>query len=116
MAYTSVSGRKPFERASKIAHSQIVNDPHVIDFVNHCVLPKPPQPAALRSQLESIPSQTGRLQAVIAIDGGMTETFVRREFPSASIGFVAMGPLLLRLDDLRDLDRMPFIGPDDMAR
>jgi hypothetical protein len=116
MAYTSVSGRKPFERASKIAHSQIVNDPHVIDFVNQCVLPRPPQPAALRSQLESIPRQTGRLQAVIAIDGGMTETFVRSEFPSASIGFVAMGPLLLRLEDLRDLDRMPFIGPDDMAR
>jgi hypothetical protein len=46
----------------------------------------------------------------------MTETYIREDFPSASIGFVAMGPLLLRLADLDDLDAMPFIGPDDIGR
>jgi hypothetical protein len=116
VAYGSVRGRKPFERASKIAHSQIVNDPQVVEFIEHSELPTPPEPAKLRAYIEGIPPASGRLQAVIAIDGGMTETFVRSEFPSASIGFMTMGPLLLRLEDLRDLDQMPFIGPDDMAR
>jgi hypothetical protein len=116
VAYGSVAGRKPFERASKIAHSQIINDRQVIDFLEHSELPTPPEPTELKAYVEEIPAESGRLQAVIAIDGGMTETFVRSEFPSASIGFITMGPLLLRLEDLSELDQMPFIGPDDMAR
>jgi hypothetical protein len=116
VAYGSVHSRKPFERASKIAHSQIINDPQVVAFVEQSELPAPPEPAKLRTYIETIPADSGCLQAVIAIDGGMTETFVRSEFPSASIGFITMGPLLLRLDDLRELDEMPFIGPEDMAR
>ncbi len=116
MAYGSVHGRKPFERASKIAHSQIINDPQVVQFIEHSKLPEPPTGSALRANIEAIPPESGRVQAVIAIDGGLTETFVRSQFPSASIGFITMGPLLLRLDDLRELDQMAFIGPDDMAR
>ena len=116
MAYGSVRGRKPIERASKIAHSQIINDPQVIQFIEQSELPEPPTATELRANVESMPSESGRVQAVIAIDGGLTETFVRGQFPSASIGFITMGPLLLRLDDLRELDEMPFIGPDDMAR
>jgi hypothetical protein len=46
----------------------------------------------------------------------MTEAPVRKEFPSASIAFMTFGPLLLDLKDLRELDRRPFIGPEDMAR
>lgn len=116
MAYSSVKGRRPFERASKIAHSQIVNDPGVIEFVNNCELPAQPANDAVRTYVHDMPPATGRLQAVIAIDGGMTETFVQSRFPSASVAFTMLGPLLLRLDDLSDLDSMPFIGPDDMAK
>ncbi len=116
MGYNSSRGRKPFERASKIGHSEIINDPAVIDFVDACVLPGPPETSALETLLENIPPGTDHITTVIAIDGGMTETYVRPEFPSAAIGFLALGPLLLRLEDLADLDDLPFIGPDDMAR
>jgi hypothetical protein len=116
MAYSRVRGRRPYERASKIAHSEIINDPQVVDFVEACVLPAAPEPGSLTKKLEAIPPSSGRITTVIAIDGGLTETYVREEFPSASIAFVAMGPLLLRLADLYDLDAMPFIGPDDMGR
>lgn len=116
MGYSSSRGRKPFERASKIGHSEIVNDPAVVNFVDDCVLPGPPGTGALDALIETIPPATDRITTVIAIDGGMTETYVRSEFPSAAIGFLALGPLLLRLEDLADLDLMQFIGPDDMAR
>jgi hypothetical protein len=116
MAYSQVRGRRPFERASKIGHSEIINDPEVVAFVKACALPAAPPPGSLDEKLEEIPPSTGRITTVIAIDGGLTETYVREEFPSASIAFVAMGPLLLSLSDLDELDAMPFIGPEDMRR
>lgn len=116
MGYSSVRARKPFERASKITQSEIINDPMVVEFVGACVLPEPPENSDLESLLEAVPPASDRISTVIAIDGGMTETFVRAEYPSASILFVALGPLLLRLEDLGELDKLPFIGPDDMAK
>jgi hypothetical protein len=116
MAYSQVRGRRPYERASKIGHSEIINDPEVVAFVEACVLPAAPGVGSLEKKLEQIPLSSGRITTVIAIDGGLTETHVREEFPSASIAFVAMGPLLLQLADLDELDAMPFIGPDDMSR
>lgn len=116
MGYSNSRGRKPFERASKVGHSEIINDPEVIAFVDACVLPAPPDNSSLDGLLDRVPDSSDRITTVIAIDGGMTETYVRAEFPSASIAFVALGPLLLRLEDLEELDHLPFIGPDDMAR
>jgi len=116
MPYRQVRGRRPFERASKIAHTEIINNPAVRDFVENCQLPDPPSEAELRDLLVEIPPASDRLKAVIAVDGGMTETWVRDEYPSASVAFFTLGPLLLRLEDLADLDKMPFIGPEDMQR
>jgi hypothetical protein len=59
---------------------------------------------------------TSEVSAVIAIDGGYTETYVREEYPSASIAFFNFGPLLFDLADLRALDRKRFIAPEDLAR
>jgi hypothetical protein len=116
MPYWQVKGRRPFERASKIAHAEIINNPLVQQFVQGCTLPSAPPPEDLKVKLLELPEASGRISAVIAIDGGMTETYVREEFPTASIAFIAVGPLLLRLEDLADLDRQPFIGPEDMQR
>ena len=54
--------------------------------------------------------------AVIAIDGGYTETFVREEYPSACIAFFTFGPLLFNLADLRALDSKRFIAPEDLQK
>jgi hypothetical protein len=40
MAYTSVRGRKPMERASKIAHTEIINNPDVQAYLEGCSIPK----------------------------------------------------------------------------
>lgn len=116
MPYQKIRGRRPFERASKIAHVEIMNNPAVRAFVHDCQLPAPPGEAELTSRLVEIPPASDRLQTVIAVDGGMTETWIRDEYPSASVTFFTLGPLLLRLEDLADLDSMPFIAPEDMQR
>jgi hypothetical protein len=60
--------------------------------------------------------QSTEVTAVIAIDGGYTETFVREEFPSASIVFFTFGPLFFKLSDLRSLDHQRFIAPEDLRK
>lgn len=116
MAYGKIQGRKPFERASKIAHTEILNNPDVQEFVNGCTLPSAPPGAQLAALQKPIPSAERRIQSVIAVDGGMTEVSVRKAFPSASVAFLTFGPLMLDLKDLEILDRQPFIGPEDMAK
>lgn len=116
MGYAQVKGRKPFERASKIAHSEILNNPDVQAFVEGCTLPSEPEGGDLENLQKPLPIAQSRIEAVIAVDGGMSEAAIRREFPSASITFMTFGPLLLELKDLEILDDQPFIGPEDMAR
>ena len=41
MAYTSLRGRKPLERASKILHANVINNPQVQEFTSQCAIPKP---------------------------------------------------------------------------
>ncbi len=116
MAYSQVKGRRPFERASKIAHSEILNNPTVQAFVRGCTLPAAPPGDALPSLLQQLPKGDERITTVIAVDGGSTEVPVRKEFPSAAIAFITFGPLLLSLHDLAEVDKQPFIGPEDMVR
>lgn len=116
MGYGQARGRRPLERASKIAHTEVLNNPFVQEFVTGCTLPAPPGDPDLKARLQDLPAGDGRVKSIIAIDGGMTEVSVRKEFPSASIAFMTFGPLLLSLGDLAEVDRQPFIGPEDMAR
>ena len=104
------------ERASKASHTEIIKNPAVQDFLQSGEPPERPEPPASKNRLVAVPGSSGRLTAVIAVDGGMTETFVREEFPSAAIVFMTFGPLLIKLQDLSDVDTLRFIGPDDMAK
>jgi hypothetical protein len=110
-------GRKPIERASKIAHVEIIKNADVQAYVSQCILPSAPNPESLDSLVTYLGEvDTGAVSAVIAIDGGFTETYVREEYPSASIAFFTFGPLLFELADLRALDTKRFIAPGDLAR
>ncbi len=116
MGYSS-KGRKPIERASKIAHIEIIKNADVQAYISQCILPGPPDPASLDSLLRDAQVvDTSEVTTVIAVDGGFTETFVREEYPSASITFFTFGPLLFRLSDLRQLDTKRFIAPDDLQK
>ena len=117
MAYASVRGRKPAERASKISHTEIIANPAVQDLLAECTIPQPAVPSVVAELAQPAPtSDTERIQRVVAVDGGYRETSVREEYPSAAITFFTFGPLLFELDDLRELDDMPFVAPEDIAR
>ena len=84
MAYAS-KGRKPIERASKITHAEIIKNPHVQRFIGQCVLPAAPDPGSLQAMLHRLEeADTSETAAVIAIDGGFTETYVREEYRTVS--------------------------------
>jgi len=113
----SSKGRKPIERASKIAHVEIIKNPNVQAYIDQCIIPSAPDSLFLEPYLTILDNvDTSEVSAVIAIDGGFTETFVREEYPSASITFFTFGPLLFELSDLRSLDCKRFIAPEDLAR
>jgi hypothetical protein len=114
MGYGS-AGRRPIERASKAAHSEVIRNPLVRACIDDCVPPGPPPIQDLKALFTTAPSGTGKVTAVIAIDGGYTVAPIREEYPSASIAFFTFGPLLFNLSDLAALDKQPFIGPEDMA-
>jgi hypothetical protein len=118
MAYTSLKGRKPAERASKISHGEIINNAAVKDLLAKCMVPEAAAESliAILAQAVSPAAMEHRIQAVVAVDGGYRETSVRDEFPSAAITFFTFGPLLFKLEDLRELDAQPFLAPEDMAR
>ena len=98
MAYGQIKGRKPFERASKIAHTEILSNPDVQAFVAGCTLPSAPPGAQLEALQKPLPAAEKRITTVIAVDGGLTEVAVRKEFPSASVAFMTFGPLMLKLE------------------
>jgi hypothetical protein len=116
MGYNQVKGRRPFERASKIAHTTVLNNPDVQEFVESCVLPSAPENSQIEALQKSLPKVKTRIEHVIAVDGGMTEVVVRKELPSAAMAFMTFGPLTLKLSDLSEIDIQPFIAPEDMAR
>jgi NurA domain len=117
MAYSSLRGRKPLERASKISHANVINNPQVQEFINQCAVPQAAEQAVLAELLQDVPPLTEpRVRAVVAVDGSFREVSIRDDFPSSAVTFFAFGPLLFRLEELRKLDKQAFIAPEDLAR
>lgn len=116
MAYSS-NGRKPMERASKISHAEIINNPAVLGFLEDCILPGLSDPREITAMTVPIMrTDGGSLKNIVALDGGFTETFVKDDFPSSSLTFYNFGPLLFKLDDLNAIDAQDFIDPRDLAK
>jgi hypothetical protein len=117
MAYTTVRGRKPMERASKISHGEIINNDAVQELLAKCAVPKAADQAVVAELAQDVPApESDRIRHVVAVDGGYREAAVREEFPAAAITFFTFGPLLFKLEDLRELDAQPFLAPEDLAR
>jgi len=118
MGYVSRSGRRPAENASKSSHSYIINDPVVVDFIGKCDLPKQASDIKLHNHhiVEIDEVIKNPINHVIAIDGGYSEVYVKREFPSSTITFFQFGALVFNVSDLNEIAEQPFIDPEDMAK
>lgn len=118
MGYTSKHGRRPAEFASKSAHSHIINDKELKDFLSECNLPKLAEDVNF-DECNCISHKSvarNPIRNVVAIDGGYTEVAVQTGFPSSMVGFFQIGALIFSIEDLEGLDRQPFIDPDDMTK
>jgi hypothetical protein len=118
MGYTSKRGRRPDEYASKSAHTHVIKDTSVQEFLAGCNLPKRAEAVTLPHKLlaEYMPVQENPIRHVIAIDGGYSEVAVQTEFPSATICFFQFGSIIFSVQDLEGIGKQPFIDPDDMEK
>lgn len=118
MGYSNRYGKRPFEFASKSAHSQVIKDATVQQFLSACSLPKSAEAVSIPSKL-CVPLQSidpDPIHHVIAVDGGFHEVPVRTEFPSATICFYQFGALIFDTADLEHLAVQPFIDPEDVQK
>ena len=118
MGYTTRTGRRPNEYASKSAHAYVIKDPTVQAFLAGCETPKKAECVDLSKQEHLLADKyvSNPIKHVIAIDGGYSEVIVRPEFPSATICFFQFGALIFGMDDLESLEQSPFIDPEDMGK
>jgi hypothetical protein len=116
--YRSRSGRRPDEYASKSAHTHIIQDATVQQFLSQCDIPKKADEIDLRRHkiVDFSPVLPNPLEHVIAVDSGYSDVSVQKEFPSAKIGFFQFGALTFSMADLEALGRSEFIDPDDVAK
>ena len=118
MSYGNEYSNKPFERASKTAHTSIINDPVVKKFLNDCQIPPSKDDIDENDmQLQFVETiKNNSIKNVITIDGGYTNVVVKEEFPSSTIAFFQFGALFFKYQDLLSLKENPFIDPDDFAK
>ncbi len=118
MSYTSKNGRRPNEYASKTSHGYIIQDPEVSEFLDKCNLPKMADdvdvPTNLQFSLDALESNP--IKHIVAVDGGRSEVFVRKDFPSSTLTFFQFGALFFKTEDLEAISKKAFIDPEDMAK
>lgn len=118
MSYSSKDGRRPNEYASKSSHGYIIRDPEVVEFLDKCNLPKAAEDVDVPTNLQFIlePVQNNPIKNIVAVDGGRSEVFVKKDFPSSTLTFFQFGALIFKTEDLEAISKKTFIDPEDIAK
>ncbi len=118
MGYSNNQTNKPFERASKTAHTAILNDKAVQEFVNKCRIPISESNNTDIGDIKTFIKKTNKkqIQNIVAIDGGYTNVIIKPDFPSATMAFFQFGVLFFKNEDLINIEQKPFIDPSDMSK
>lgn len=115
MSYSS-AGRKPFEKASKSSHHHIINDETVQIALSKFYVPKALPEASISDLTILHKPQEHFLEHVVAIDGGYTETLLKTGYPNASLHFFQFGALYFKTEDLKYIQQLKHIAPEDMQK
>ena len=118
MSYGNKYSNKPFESASKISHTNIINDKKVQNFLSKCRIPpyyKEINSEDFKFQLFENLSENP-IKNIITIDGGYTNIYINEDYPSSTIAFFQFGALFFKYEDLINLKNKPFIDPEDMSK
>ena len=118
MSYGNDYSNKPFERASKTSHTNIINDTAVQSFLSKCNIPPYHEEIDDKDiELHMLEEPTENpIKNIITVDGGYTNVFVKEDFPSSTIAFFQFGALFFKHQDLLNLKEKPFIDPDDFSK
>lgn len=117
MGFNSMRNRKPFEMASMINHSQIIQNRSVQNFIDSCIIPKTNlnninYPSGISADI----SKMKNIKYIISVDGGYSETYIDKGFPSTALAFFNFGVLLFKLEDLENIDQSTIINPEDLKK
>ncbi len=107
-----------FERGSLIAHSYIINDEEVKQYLNSCEIPVEAEDVDLDKSLKHdiIYPETNTIEFIVAVDGESTTIPVKKSFPSSLITFFQFGSLLIKGSDLDEMEKKPFVSPSDINK
>lgn len=107
-----------FERLNKTAHSFIINDDKVKEYLENCKIPVEVENVTLdKSLLHKIEyPQTNSIEFIITVDGTIDTIPVKKTFPSSLISFFQFGSLLIKLSDLEQMKKKPFVSPSDIKK
>jgi hypothetical protein len=117
VGYSSKSGKRPFEGASKASHQFIINDAEVKQLIEQLyIMPRAPASSLATSLCSITAPETNPVDHIIAVDGGYAEAVIEKDFPSRLVHFLQFGALWFRREDLLEVEESRFIAPEDMSR
>jgi hypothetical protein len=114
MAYTS-SGRLPIERASKLGHVKIIQDPQIQRLLEAFEQIEPAQEGAFGECTGTLDlGMTHHLENIVAVDGShVAIPNVIHQYKR--IAFITAGVVVLRRSDLAAMKFSPIVDPRDLS-
>jgi len=119
VSYSSRTGKRPNEYASKSSHSNIIWDTKIQSLLERYTLPK--NSTEINLNYEDLTFEVeyylkNPINIVAAIDGGYTEITIKKEFPSSILNFFQYGILVFETKYLESLSYKPYIDPNDIEK
>ena len=107
-----------FVRGSSISHSYIINDDEVKEYLNNCEIPVETEDIKLNESLkyDIIYPKKNAIEYIVTVDGESTTIPVKKSFPSSLITFFQFGSLLIKRNDLDEMEYKPFVSPSDIKK
>ncbi len=115
MAYTS-SGRLPIERASKIGHVKIIQEPHIQRLIEAFERVDDTGEETLGELSGTLDlAEVGELENVVAIDG--SHAALPNEVKNYKrVAFITVGTVLLTRSEVAHMKAHPIIDPRDLSK
>ena len=110
------------EKASKINHQYIIENPKVKDYLAKCEKIGQNLPLEVDSQSLTFPilnmqdKFSSCIERVITIDGGYQEVNISENFPSQKLCYYNIGILMFSVEDLKAVERQQTINPSDIGK
>ncbi len=108
-----------FDVVDKTTHVEIVENPDVKDFLEHCKYMVEPSGQEVKDVASMFIKQNFKEEKipinVISIDGSSYEASISDNLPHTRVGYVKVGNILIKRDVYSDLGKQKYINPFSVA-